>query len=290
VTFDAVKAAELANVLEQADKIAARAPWTPCGASDGRCVCGLIWDGTQNNTVVRTYDAEGDTGGRPEDAHAIASLRNHALAAAEQLRAAVAERDELGAALDSALRTTDYGKDKLITVMQRRYGRTAQQWQANHDQRKAERDAALARVRELEAWFARYSIHGSPMLAVIAERDAIRVTAAKSAKENDALSKVYGAAACLRTFPVPFDDHLKLVDAVDTCRQALHDIDEDRQALECPHCRSGEPSVWDDVLFHYAHPDGTKLKMCHSPWRERCRRCSADVITGPLCDACKGAP
>jgi hypothetical protein len=45
----------------------------------------------------------------------------------------------------------------------------------------------------------------------------------------------------------------------------------------CPHCVAGEPSVWDDGLFHYAHPDGEKLKVCHSPWRERCRRCSADV-------------
>jgi hypothetical protein len=45
----------------------------------------------------------------------------------------------------------------------------------------------------------------------------------------------------------------------------------------CPHCVAGEPSVWDDVLFHYAHPDGEKLKVCHSPWRERCRRCSVDV-------------
>ncbi len=47
--------------------------------------------------------------------------------------------------------------------------------------------------------------------------------------------------------------------------------------LRCPHCRAGEPSVWDSVLFHYAHPDGDKLKMCDEPWRERCRRCSADL-------------
>jgi hypothetical protein len=46
--------------------------------------------------------------------------------------------------------------------------------------------------------------------------------------------------------------------------------------IRCPHCRAGEPSVWDDVLSHYAHPDGDKLKLCHEPWRERCRRCSAD--------------
>ena len=52
---------------------------------------------------------------------------------------------------------------------------------------------------------------------------------------------------------------------------------EDR-ATSCPHCVAGEPSVWDDVLFHYAHPHpaGDKLKMCHDPWRERCRRCSAN--------------
>jgi hypothetical protein len=44
----------------------------------------------------------------------------------------------------------------------------------------------------------------------------------------------------------------------------------------CVHCLAGEPSVWDDALFHYAHPAGTgsKLKTCYDPWRERCRRCS----------------
>lgn len=45
--------------------------------------------------------------------------------------------------------------------------------------------------------------------------------------------------------------------------------------LDCPHCAAGEPSVWDDVLFHYAHPDGAKLKSCHAPWRERCLCCSS---------------
>lgn len=48
---------------------------------------------------------------------------------------------------------------------------------------------------------------------------------------------------------------------------------------ECPHCLAGEPSVWDDVVFHFAHPAGIKLKMCHAPWRERCRRCSAKLGT-----------
>lgn len=53
----------------------------------------------------------------------------------------------------------------------------------------------------------------------------------------------------------------------------------DASETRCPHCQAGEPSVWDDVLFHYAHPhvDGDKLKFCHEPWRERCRRCSASA-------------
>lgn len=49
----------------------------------------------------------------------------------------------------------------------------------------------------------------------------------------------------------------------------------------CPHCLAGEPSVWDDVLFHYAHPDADrlgKLKFCHEPWRERDRRDSSDLV------------
>lgn len=49
--------------------------------------------------------------------------------------------------------------------------------------------------------------------------------------------------------------------------------------LQCPHCAAGEPSVWDHVLDHFAHPhpDRGKLKFCHNPWRARCRRCSADI-------------
>lgn len=51
----------------------------------------------------------------------------------------------------------------------------------------------------------------------------------------------------------------------------------------CPHCRAGEPSVWDGVFDHYAHPaGGDKLKFCEDPWRERCRRCSGS----PECTAC----
>lgn len=48
--------------------------------------------------------------------------------------------------------------------------------------------------------------------------------------------------------------------------------------MTCRHCTAREPSVWDDVLWHYAHPhsDPNRLTFCESPWRERCRECSAD--------------
>jgi hypothetical protein len=71
----------------------------------------------------------------------------------------------------------------------------------------------------------------------------------------------------------------------------------DRNAKEgsdptaCPHCAAGAPSVWDDVLYHYAHPgDGGKLKFCHNPWRERCRRCSTGIPQiGAPCPSCDQA-
>lgn len=61
----------------------------------------------------------------------------------------------------------------------------------------------------------------------------------------------------------------------------------------CPHCLAGEPSVWDGVLMHYAHPaPNGKLKMCHNPWSERCRGCSAPGVAYPvlLCATCEAAP
>jgi hypothetical protein len=39
--------------------------------------------------------------------------------------------------------------------------------------------------------------------------------------EIQRLSNVYAVAASLRTFPVPFDDHLRLVDAVDAARAVI---------------------------------------------------------------------
>jgi len=63
------------------------------------------------------------------------------------------------------------------------------------------------------------------------------------------------------------------------------EVSRHQQELPCPHCQAGEPSVWDGELFHYAHPAGSKLKMCHSPWRVRCLRCSAEVA-GALVELC----
>ncbi len=40
----------------------------------------------------------------------------------------------------------------------------------------------------------------------------------------EALIKVYVAAARLRTFPVPFDDHFELVGVVDQCRSVLDGV------------------------------------------------------------------
>lgn len=60
--------------------------------------------------------------------------------------------------------------------------------------------------------------------------------------------------------------------------------------MECPYCQAGEPSVWDGVLSHYAHPGpNDKLKMCEHPWRERCRGCSAEGTAYPvlLCETCR---
>jgi len=86
-------------------------------------------------------------------------------------------------------------------------------------------------------------------------------------------------------------DISKLPPELVTVRQRWLGIAADPTA--CPHCAAGEPSVWDPILFHYAHPsgDGKKLKSCHSPWRERCRRCSAIIPQlGALCTACDKGP
>lgn len=42
------------------------------------------------------------------------------------------------------------------------------------------------------------------------------------------------------------------------------------QPPACPHCIAGEPSVWDPVFEHFAHPaTSSQLKFCHTPWSPR---------------------
>lgn len=60
---------------------------------------------------------------------------------------------------------------------------------------------------------------GSPTLCAACLHN--RTTINKLRAECEALTKVYAAAAMLRTFPVPFDDHFALVGTVDECRSVL---------------------------------------------------------------------
>jgi hypothetical protein len=54
-------------------------------------------------------------------------------------------------------------------------------------------------------------------------------------------------------------------------------------SVSCPHCRAGEPPVWDNELFHFAHlAEGDKLKVCLTPWRENLRRIVRDAAFGQV--------
>lgn len=85
----------------------------------------------------------------------LSEIADQLEAAAEDILALGAERDATQAALDELLEQVRVrspytnGSESLASVMQRRYGRSARQWQANHDQRKAERDALRTEVELL---------------------------------------------------------------------------------------------------------------------------------------------
>lgn len=63
-----------------------------------------------------------------------------------------------------------------------------------------------------------------------------------SIKEHEALTKVYAVAACMREFPVPFDDHFELVGAVDECRSILEPPVDDF---------AERPTGWQDHVASY---------------------------------------
>jgi hypothetical protein len=104
--YDPAIAARLATELLEDDKRALPAPWKPCEAQpDAKCGCGLIWSIPADRTVgtVHVRPNEEDYDGRPEDALAIARLRNNARAAGEQLRAACEEAEALRTESDQRL-------------------------------------------------------------------------------------------------------------------------------------------------------------------------------------------
>lgn len=69
-----------------------------------------------------------------------------------------------------------------------------------------------------------------------------------SIKEHEALTKVYAVAACMRQFPVPFDDHIELVDAVDECRSILEPpVDDFAERYSAP----DRPTSWQDHVAAY---------------------------------------
>lgn len=91
----------------------------------------------------------------------------------------IAERDALAEALGAALeRKID--DVKLIDVMRTRYGREARQWQANHDQRKSERDEAIAFAADKLA-------HMTPVASSIIERAAV---AARKIIEDELIEEI----------------------------------------------------------------------------------------------------
>ena len=86
---------------------------------------------------------------------------------------------------------------------------------------------------------------------------------------DDLLHRMRDYVAASKEFSSALEPGGQLANKLQQIRQLLD------QKLACPHCSAGEPSVWDGVLSHYAHPDrGAKLKFCHDPWRDRCRCCS----------------
>ena len=97
----------------------------------------------------------------------------------------------------------------------------------------AVRVAKMTAVDGTAAWLGTSALIqvSQALINVVAERDGLRVsvTALTEASanesieraEHEALTNVYAVAARLRQFPVPFDDHMALVDAVDQCRSII---------------------------------------------------------------------
>jgi hypothetical protein len=79
-------------------------------------------------------------------------LSLESLAKEMRLAEVTADRDRLAVALDDALKA-NVGSDNtsLADLMRSRYGREARQWQANHEERKKERDSLSTKLTAVEA-------------------------------------------------------------------------------------------------------------------------------------------
>lgn len=78
--------------------------------------------------------------------------------------------------------------------------------------------------------------------------------------EHEALTKVYVAAARLRQFPVPFDDHWALVGAVDACRSVLErPVDNVTRATDWQEHVAAYPREEFLAIFREAHAALHKL-------------------------------
>jgi hypothetical protein len=73
-----------------------------------------------------------------------------------------------------------------------------------------------------------------------------------SIEEAEALTNVYAVAARLRQFPVPFDDHMALVDAVDQCRSIIEPpIDPFNESPTAP----AQPTGWQAHVDAYSREE-----------------------------------
>jgi hypothetical protein len=77
--------------------------------------------------------------------------------------------------------------------------------------------------------------------------------------EHEALTKVYVAAARLRQFPVPFNDHWALVSAVDECRSILEPTDNITRATSWQEHVAAHPREEFMAAFREAHAALHKL-------------------------------
>ena len=102
--------------------------------------------------------------------------------------------------------------------------------------------------------------------------------------ENEAMTEVYAAAARVRQFPVPFDDHIALVDAVDRCRSILEPPIDDYNATPSP-----PPTGWQAYVAAYPREEFLATfraahAALHQLWTEAVGKEGYDKVTWKVID------